>query len=465
MYLFRHHVSVRSVVLRVLLFLVLAAFYVPAASEHTRRVNTSKARGDQTGHLWDAQNVYANWHGRTPPSLIGDRNRMPLYAGFLALLYDPSISDDQFFVLAKSWNIRLSVGLLAILAVLFSWRLPPIVATNLTLIAAFGVFIYRAGYAQAELLFYFLFLVAFVNLCRALDEGRTPVVQSSLAVAGGLVAGLAYLTKASALPLIGVFLVVVAVRELAVLTTHIREGNVEAPVRVMRRLVAPMLLIAVFLAVLAPYLATNKLAFGRYFYNVHSTFYTWYDDWPQASVGTVLHGDGVGWPAMPERDIPTPMKYWRAHTVAQILARIGGGFEDMVVRSYTTFWYFKYVVLYLAIAAALVAARPRAVIELVGSRPALVAFLVLYALVYLVGTAFYEPVSGTGTTRLLLTHVMPLLFVLSAFFSHPSVADTRWNVAGVVVTLHHVHLLVSTTLALDVVFTVWPRLMTTYGGF
>src|SRR5437867_10779803 len=31
-------------------------------------------------------------------------------------------------------------------------------------------------------------------------------------------------------------------------------------------------------------------------------------------------------------------------------------------------------------------------------------FLVLYAAVYLLGIAFYEPVSGTGTARFLLTH-------------------------------------------------------------
>src|SRR5215210_124106 len=46
----------------------LATFYVAAASEHGRRVNTSKARGDQSGYLWDAENVYANWHGRQPPT-------------------------------------------------------------------------------------------------------------------------------------------------------------------------------------------------------------------------------------------------------------------------------------------------------------------------------------------------------------------------------------------------------------
>ena len=49
---------------------------------------------------------------------------------------------------------------------------------------------------------------------------------------------------------------------------------------------------------LSPYLRTNKTVFGRYFYNVNTTFYVWYDDWPQASVGTIKHGDDVGWPKM-----------------------------------------------------------------------------------------------------------------------------------------------------------------------
>src|SRR5262245_39364580 len=45
----------------------LAAFYLTAASEHARVVNLSKARGDQSGFLADAEQVYANWHGLTPP--------------------------------------------------------------------------------------------------------------------------------------------------------------------------------------------------------------------------------------------------------------------------------------------------------------------------------------------------------------------------------------------------------------
>ena len=39
------------------------------------------------------------------PVLVGERNRMPLYAGYLALFYSPKMTDDEYFVVAKRWNI------------------------------------------------------------------------------------------------------------------------------------------------------------------------------------------------------------------------------------------------------------------------------------------------------------------------------------------------------------------------
>ena len=88
-------------VARLVILLALAAFYFAGATAHARRVNTFKARGDQSGYLGDAEAVYANWHGKTPPVLVGERNRMPLYAGFLALFYRPTISDPEFFDIGK----------------------------------------------------------------------------------------------------------------------------------------------------------------------------------------------------------------------------------------------------------------------------------------------------------------------------------------------------------------------------
>src|SRR6188768_2460109 len=118
---------------RLVVVLALAFFYIAAATEHARVVNNFKARGDQSGYLGDAKQVYANWHGQTPAGLIGERNRMPVYAAFLALFYDPAWSDPEFFEIGKTYNIRLSLVLLALLYIVFVWHLPLIAADALIL--------------------------------------------------------------------------------------------------------------------------------------------------------------------------------------------------------------------------------------------------------------------------------------------------------------------------------------------
>jgi len=94
-----------------LLFAALAAFYYVGATEHARVINVSRVRADQSGYLWDAVGVYGGRHG-APAGLIGERNRMPVYPWLLSWLYDPAMTPDQFFLVAKAWNIRLSLVLL-----------------------------------------------------------------------------------------------------------------------------------------------------------------------------------------------------------------------------------------------------------------------------------------------------------------------------------------------------------------
>ena len=447
----------RTMLLRGLVVAALTAFYVIAATAHATRVNTFKARGDQSGYLWDAQNVHANWHGRQPPVVIGERNRMPLYAGFLAIFWTPAIADAEFFERAKRWNIYLSVVLLALLWALLRQYLSPLPASNLTLVAAFAYFVFKAGYVQPELLHYFLFFAAFVLCLDLASKRRSPVQLWWRAVAAGAIAALAHLTKAAVLPFVTLFALVFTI------VTLLERPRQKAVVR--DRLLAVVLLLAAFFAVLSPYLFTNKRVFGHYFYNVNTTFYMWYDDWPQASVGTIKHGDGVGWPDLPPDQLPGARRYWREHTIGQIAGRIAGGLADMVSRSYQTFWYFKYLAVYALVAAAVIRKQPSAFAAAAARHWPAVTFLGLYGAAYLLGIAFYAPISGTGTTRFLLAHVLPLLFVLALLTAREPFSRTEWTIHEARFSLRHVDVAISALLAFDIVFLVWPRLMTTYGGF
>jgi hypothetical protein len=439
-----------------LVFIALSVFYYTAASEHARTVNLSKARGDQSGYLWDAQQVYWNWQGRSPGTLVGERNRMPVYAAFLALFYDPKISDDEYFVVGKRWNIRLSLALLGILALIFSRRLPALPAVNLTLVVAFSYFIFKAGYAQSELLFYFLFFILFLAFWSLLEQPSTRGAAWWAAGAGAL-AAVAHLTKAAVIPFMAVFVAVYAGREAF--------GSGPVIARLGRTAAVPLALAVVFLAVLSPYLFNSKRTFGHYFYNVNTTFYVWYDDWAAASVGTLLHGDGVGWPTLPPEQIPSAAKYWRTHSLADIAARIGGGFRDMAVRSYATYGYLKYIIWYTALLVLVVASDPADFASAARRHAPLFTFLILYAISHALLIAFYSPISGTGTTRFLIAHLTPFFYTVSRYLARPAVTSRKWIVGSVPIHVHHLHAATAVMLALDIAFGVWPRLMTTYGGF
>jgi hypothetical protein len=274
----------------------------------------------------------------------------------------------------------------------------------------------------------------------------------------GVLAALAQLTKASMLPLVGIFLVVYLGG--AVLQPRPAEGRASLP----WRLASALALVIAFLAVLAPYITNSKRVYGQYFYNLNTSALIWYDDYPQASVALMRYGAN-GWPDGPPEARPGPLRYWREHSMGAIAARFAHGFRDMITSSYRTFWYLKYVVIYLVFTALLAATRWSTFEGMLRRNGALAVFLVLYAAVYLAAIAFYQPISGTGTTRFLIAHVAPLLFACSAVFAFAPFRQTSWSIAGADITATHIHTAVSATLGLDIIFWLWPRVMTTYGGF
>jgi hypothetical protein len=220
-----------------------------------------------------------------------------------------------------------------------------------------------------------------------------------------------------------------------------------------------------FVGVMYPYIINSKRVFGSYFYHGTTSILTWYDAVGESLVAVLPHLQPDGRIGVPREQLASAGKYWRTHTVAQIAGRLRDGFTDIVVRSYTTHWHFKYVLLYLAFAAAVAAANRRAFVELLQRDAALVVFLIAYAAAFLTFTAFFSIVSGTGTTRFVLTHVAPLLYLLSRLLVRAPFSATRWTLAGVEITPVHIHGLIAATVSLDIAFTIWPRLMTTYSGF
>ena len=153
---------------------------------HGAQVNVSRVRADQSGYLWDAVGIYQDRQTGTD-RLIGERNRMPIYPWLLSWLYDPAMNPDQFFEKAKRWNTGLSLVLLGLIGVVARRLLPPLAALDLVLVAAFGYFVFKAPYAQVELLFYTVWWLMFVACWLALTgSGRRAIdVRSACRRAGG----------------------------------------------------------------------------------------------------------------------------------------------------------------------------------------------------------------------------------------------------------------------------------------
>ena len=79
--------------------------------------------------------------------------------------------------------------------------------------------------------------------------------------------------------------------------------------------------------------------------------------------------------------------------------------------------------------------------------------------------AFYFPISGTGTARFLIAHLLPFFFVVSHLLTRSRLRTLEWSAGSLRLTTGHFQLVVLVILAADVAFRTWPRLMTTYGGF
>jgi len=379
---------------RIVALIVLAIVAVYAFEAHHRRQekSTPASLGDQSAYLGYARHLYESNY-----TVTEDRNRMPVYPFLLSLIYRPGMTEDEFLGRAQSFTVNLSVLLLLGLYFVFRKFFPPLPAIALLAATAFGVFIYRAGKAQVELLFYFVSFCAFVLLLQMFVKPRW-----WLALFAGLTTGLAHLTKASILPALVIWAVLFA----AQILWSFRADP-------WRRLGMLTLVLAGFLAVVFPYIRTSKRIYDSYFYNVNSTFVMWCDSSTEAYEFLSAHGDKDQWREVPADERPSFQKYWREHSLRQIVVRILGGSRELAKKNIRAIGYYKFVVA-LALAGLLLSARRiRQAREALAANPFAAMFSLLFLTGYFLLYAWYDVVSND--TRFVLSIFLPFMFAASIF--------------------------------------------------
>ncbi len=315
------------------LLIALWLFYY-AATLHGRQVNKDVTGYDQNGYL-----QYGRLLHDTGYAYYGDRNRMPLYPFLLSLVYQPHWTEEQFFQKAKLFNILLSMALLLWIFFLLKKRLSMFAAVNLWIMTAFTVFVFKAGYVQAEILFYFINFALFLTLWGMLvrPEWKT-------AVLAGVLFGLGHLTKASVLPELLAFLVIAILK---IFYTARRSGRAAFAWRGFAQILTVGLCFAL---VVFPYIRNSKKIYGQYFYNVNSTFYFWCDNVEEWRSGPKAHGDRFGWPQMKADEIPSAKNYIQKFGLDHIRVRLVSGARTLLRTCKSSFGFFKYLVIYFLIA-------------------------------------------------------------------------------------------------------------------
>jgi hypothetical protein len=372
--------------------LAILAIYGLEAHGRNRQQSTPDTLGDQNAYLGYARHLY-----ETNYTIIEDRNRMPVYPFLLSLIYRPGMSEEEFLLRAQSFTVDLSIVLLALLFAILRRFFPPLPALGLLAATAFGVFLYRAGKAQVEVLFYFAIFCAFVLLLQLFVRPRW-----WLAVFAGATTGLAHLTKASVLPALDIWAVVFGA------------GIIwSRPADRWRRLGVLGLVLASFLAVVFPYIQTSKRIYDSYFYNVNSTFVIWCDSSTEGYEFLKAHGDKDQWREVPPDERPSARKYWREHTIAQIGHRFWRGFLDLSTQNARAIGYYKFVIALAAAGVILCLRQRRAVRDVIAQNPFAATFCLLFFAGYLTLFAWYDQI--INDTRFVLSIFLPFVFAASLF--------------------------------------------------
>lgn len=391
-----------SWILVLVAFYLIGSTYYQLAVKHAAEINQQLQFSDQKSYLVIAEKAY-----ETDYRYMGDRNRTPLYSYLLTMIYQPDLDREIFFERSKQFSIYLSLVMLIIVFLISLKFLPTLQSAVLTAIAGTSLYVYKAGYVQPELMYYTLSFASFVLMIWML---RRPTIW--LGILTGAAAALAFYTKASMLPGLVLFVVVYIVQAVLDRYRETRTGVQAGSAGTFLRLkILPLVaVLVIFFGLLSPYLLDNKRIFRRYFYNVNSTFYLWYDSWDEVEAGTNAHGDEVGWPDMPADQLPSPGKYLQEHTSQQIISRFMRGMGNQWENIANPYSRYSFPILYSMVLLVFGLFNPRASLRLVVDYRYIVLFCFGYFLGYLVLYAWFSPVANFADERFTYSLYIPFLF-------------------------------------------------------
>lgn len=394
----------------ILFWLLAASGYIAGALRQKDRLNLSATAGGQMPYLVYAQHVALD-------GLLGhfgDRNRMPLIPILVSLAHD---ANWQHFVHRASWlAIALSLALLAAMSLIAYRNLSPLFATAFILMVAVAVFAPQASFVQADVAYYALFFCTWWAMVRVIDR---PSMRQAIVV--GLFSGLTYLTKASVLLAIPLLLGVLLLRALLVLRSESSAAShqaiplsSQAPQSSLSRrsLCAALVALIVFLVTIFPYLYNNHARYGRYFYNVNTTFFVWCDSWPQAQQFAEKYHIEKHFPAAPAQEIPGMQNYWRTHSTNQIGNRIVYGIKTLALLAAES-GALKYLLILCACGAVLSIIHPSAARNFIQKHRLSLAFSILLFCAYALAYSWYVVIAYGD--RFVLSLVPPLLFALCKY--------------------------------------------------
>ncbi|MBC8336698.1 MAG: hypothetical protein ISR59_08925 [Anaerolineales bacterium] len=176
--------------------------------------------------------------------------------------------------------------------------------------------------------------------------------------------------------------------------------------------------------------------FGKYFYNVNSTFYIWYDSWEDAKKGTRAYGDRIGWPNMPENEIPTARKYFIEHSSRQIIERIKLGIDGQIKNIIYSYSYFNYLLIYLGVLILIVSLNLKRNLKIAMEQIYQILFFLYIFGANLILYAWYSPIASGP--RFTYSLYIPFIYTIFLIINN-CLKESKWtgNNNQLLLNIHH----------------------------